>query len=86
MNELTKLPYAKWLEETLQIMIDMPVESIAIAVKNNDGTIGTNYYNCSVVDQITFAGFIQQDAMISTLKVNGLVPDSDTEEGNEDCG
>lgn len=79
MNELNKLPYAQWLEETLHNIVGMPVESICIMAKFDTGDVGSSYYNCSVADKVMFAGFVQQDAMIETLKVNGLVPDDEGE-------
>lgn len=79
--DLSTLPYTKWLEEAVAGIIGMPVESICILTKYKDGSVQTGYYKTSVSDQLLFAGYINQDAMIETLKVNGQIP---REEGEED--
>lgn len=88
MNELNKLPYAKWLEESLQTIIGKPVESMCILTKFDTGDIGSGYWNSTVADKLVFAGFLQQDAMLDTLKNNGYLEEdeedeSDGEEENE---
>ena len=75
------LPYTKWLEEAVAGIIGMPVESICILTKYKDGSVQTGYYECSVADQMLFAGYLNQDAMIETLKINGMIK---REEGEED--
>ena len=80
MSDLNKLPYAEWLEQSLHNIIGKPVEAISILIKYEGGTVGTGYYNCSVGDKILFAGYIQQDAMIETLEVNGMVEDIEEDE------
>lgn len=79
--DLSTLPYTKWLEEAVAGIIGMPVDSICILTKYKDGSVQTGYYKCNVNDQLLFAGFLNQDAMIKTLKINGLVK---REEGEED--
>lgn len=84
MNDFTKLPYAAWLEESLTSIFAMPVESICIMTRLNSGDIGVSFYECNTADKIMFAGYLQQDAMIDSLKANGLIPDDedDVEEEN----
>ena len=84
MKDLNKLPYAEWLEQSLQNIVGKPVQAICIMTKFADvedgaDDIGTGYYNCSVADKLVFAGFLQQDAMLDTMKVNGYIPDDDDE-------
>lgn len=79
--DLSTLPYTKWLEQAVAGIIGMPVDSICILTKYKDGSVQTGYYKCDVSDQILFAGYLNQDAMIETLKINGLVK---REEGEED--
>ena len=79
--DLSTLPYTKWLEEAVAGIIGMPVDSICILTKYKDGSVQTGYYECDVSDQMLFAGYLNQDAMIATLKINGLVR---REEGEED--
>lgn len=78
MNELNKLPYAEWLEQSLKNIIGKSVQAICIITKFENGDTGTGYYDCSVADKILFAGFLQHDAMIDALQANGYI-DSDEE-------
>lgn len=82
MKDLNKVPYATWLERSLRNIIDdpTPTESICIITKSANGDIGTGYFNCAVGDMILFAGYLQQDAMLDTLRANGQVEDEETEE------
>lgn len=89
MNEINKLPYAQWLEQSLQHIVGKPVQAICIMTKfaNTEeelgDDIGTGYWNCSVADKLLFAGFIQQDAMLDSMRANGYIPD-DEDETEED--
>lgn len=86
MNNLNNLPYAQWLEQSLQNIIGKPVQAICIMTKvpNNDpelgDDIGTGYWNCSMSDKVLFAGMLQQDAMLDTMRANGFIDDEDEEE------
>lgn len=94
MSDLKKLPYAEWLEQSLQNIVTKPVQSICILTKftpdpSDDeedlgDEIGTGYWHASVADKLLFAGFLQQDAMLDTMKANGYIPDDDDEEDEED--
>ena len=84
MVDLNKLPYAEWLEQSLQNIIGKPVRSICIMTKFDDDEIGTGYYDCSVADKLLFAGFLQQDAMLDTMRVNGYIADDEDDENTEE--
>lgn len=95
MKDLNKLPYAEWLEQSLQNIVGKPVQSICIMTRfaeedeETGDTVGSGYWHCSVADKLVFAGFLQQDAMLDTMKVNGYIPDDednedDVEEGEAD--
>ena len=89
MKDLNKLPYAEWLEQSLQNIISKPVKSICIMTKfanSEDGgdDIGTGYYDCSAADKLVFAGFLQQDAMFDAMKANGYIPDDEDDETEEE--
>lgn len=88
MKDLNKLPYATWLEQSLQNIIGKPVQAICIMTKFSDSKedgddIGTGYYNCSVADKLVFAGLLQQDAMLDAMKVNGYIPDDEDDSEEE---
>ena len=94
MSDLKKLPYAEWLEQSLQNIIGKPVQSICIITKytpdpvegeeDTGDEIGTGYWHCSCADKLLFAGFLQQDAMLDTMKANGYIPDDEEDEENEE--
>lgn len=83
MPDFNKIPYAKWLEESLQNFVGKPVQSICICTKFEDGTVGSGYWDCSISDKLIFAGFLQQDAMLDTMRENGIIDDGDVEEEEE---
>lgn len=86
---LNDLPYAPWLEQWLRDIVDKPVEAICIMTKiasdNEDlgDEIGSSYWQTTVADKLLFAGFLQQDAMIDTLKVNGYLPEDEEDPEDE---
>lgn len=90
MNNLNNLPYAEWLEQSLRNIVGKPVEAICIMTRfadtddENGDMVGSGYWHCSVSDKLVFAGFLQQDAMLDTMKVNGYIPDDDEDETEED--
>lgn len=80
MSDLNKLPYAEWLEKSLQNIVDKPVRAICILTKFEGDDIGTGYFDCGVADKILFSGFLQQDAMLDTLKNNGYLEEEEEDE------
>lgn len=80
MSKLNELPYAQWLEDSLSNVIKSNTQSICIMTKNDNGEIGSGYFNCSVADKILFAGFINHDATIESLAVNGYIDDCEDED------
>ena len=92
MSNLNQLPYAEWLEESLRNIIGKPVKAICIITKvqeepidetDTGEEIGCGYWNCSMVDKMAFAGFLQQDAMLDTMRANGYITDDEDEEDVE---
>lgn len=82
-NVFENIPYAPWLEKALQDLIKIPVKGICIHAITNNGEAYTNYYEISMMDKLTIAGLIQQDAMLDSLAANGLIEYAD-EEGETD--
>lgn len=78
MSDLKKLPYAEWLELSLQHIVGNPIQSICILTKNETGEVGTGYYECSAVDKLLFASYLQHDAVVDTMTATGI------SEGNEE--
>lgn len=73
MNDITTKTYASFMEQTLTEMITLPVEGICIITKLSGGAVYTSYFNSTSMDKITYAGLIQQDAMIETLRINKML-------------
>ena len=79
MENIYTKDYAEFMEETLRAMVQLPVEDICIITKLQGGGVFTNYFKSNMMDKITYAGLIQQDATLDMLKANKLVK-SETEE------
>ena len=87
MKDLNKLPYAQWLEQSLQNIIGKDIQSMCIIAKYNDPEddpaenlgriVEAGYWNCCMTDKLAFAGFLNQDAMLETMRVNGYISDDD---------
>ncbi len=73
MESIYTKDYAKFLEEALQALVQLPVEGICIITKLQGGAVFTNYFKSSMMDKIAYAGVIQQDATLDMLKANNLV-------------
>ena len=78
MADLTELPYAGWLESALRQLIQgEPVEAICMLTRTNTGEVAMDYHNCTMEDFTLFSGLLQQEALIETLKIRGLVPEEE---------
>ena len=85
-NDIFSLPYAKWLEKTLQELVTFPVKGICISATSDKGELYTNYHNVSMADKLVISGLIQQDAMLDTMAANGMIEYAEDEEGGEANG
>lgn len=79
-TNITDMPYARWLEQTLHDISELPVQCIVLAgvLKNNE--VYTAYYNTSMGDKLLLAGIINQDATLDTLAAQGLIEYEEEEE------
>ena len=82
MDDIYSKEYASFMEETLQSLVTLPVEGICIIAKLSGGAAFAHYYNSGMMDKISYAGLIQQDAMLEMLRANGLVPGDNQERDN----
>lgn len=73
MENICTKDYAAFMGETLRAMVQLPVEGICIITKLQGGGVFTNYFKSNMMDKITYAGLIQQDATLDMLKANKLV-------------
>lgn len=83
-NNLNNITYAKWLENALQELIKLPVKGICLNAVTESGEAYTNYYQISMMDKLTIAGLIQQDAVLDSLAANGVISYVEDEEDEED--
>lgn len=81
-NDVFSMPYANWLEQTLQELVKFPVKGIAINATTANGEVYTNYYEIPMADKLVISGVIQQDAMLDTLAANGYIEYADEEDEN----
>lgn len=83
-NNITEMPYAKWLEQTLHDISSLPVKGIALLVSTENGDSYTNYYNVSMADKLIMAGLIQQDSTLDMLASNGIIQYEDEEDDDSE--
>ena len=85
-TDIFSLPYAKWLEKTLQELVTFPVKGICISATGDKGEVYVNYHKVSMADKLVISGLIQQDAMLDTMAANGIIEYAEDQEGGEDNG
>mgnify|MGYP006891090556 CR=1 FL=1 len=79
-TDITKMPYAQWLEEALKNITALPMRTLVILGITEGGDMYNDYYNASIGDKLMIAGLVQQDAMYDSLEVNGHIKIEDDEE------
>ena len=70
MDDITKQPYAKWLEECIATIAGIEPCCICFAATKADGTVFTGYYNADATYKAVFAHNIQSDIVIDIIKAN----------------
>ena len=70
---ITEMPYAQWLEQTLRDISELPVRGIALVGVLDNGDIYTDYYNVSMADKLVLSGIINQDATLDMLAAQGII-------------
>lgn len=83
-TNITKMPYATWLEQTLRDISTLPVSGIAILGVLEGGETYTAYYNTSMTDKLLLSGLINQDATLDMLAAQGVIDYADDEEEDAD--
>lgn len=79
-TNITEMPYATWLEETLRDISTMPVAGIAVLGVLEGGETYTAYYNTSMADKLLLSGLINQDATLDMLAAQGIIQYAEDEE------
>ena len=70
MNDITKQPYAAWLEESLQVIAELDPVCLCIAATSPDGDVFTGYYGADATDKAVFAHNIQSDVTMDIIRAN----------------
>ena len=60
MEDIRKKDYAGFLEETLEALVEMPIEGLCVIGKMKGGATFVNYYKSSMADKILYAGLIHE--------------------------
>lgn len=82
-KNITDMPYAQWLEQTLRDISALPIRAIALVGVTDNGDAYANYYQASMTDKLVLAGLIQQDSMMDSLAANGVIEYADDDEEDE---
>lgn len=69
-DEIKKLPYAEWLEETLQNVIKFNPSRIALVAINDEGKALTAYHKCGWTDLFTASGTLYSDGIWLQIEDN----------------
>lgn len=70
MADITKEPYAVWLEKTLRELVEMHPTRIGIIAIMEDGTTGTAYYNAEAASRAQMIRAMCEDSIVDFIRVN----------------
>lgn len=70
MKDITKEPYAEWLEESLHVIAGIDPVCLCIAATSPDGNVFTGYYGADATDKAVFAHHIQSDVTMDIIRAN----------------
>ena len=84
-TNITEMPYATWLEETLRDISTMPIAGIAILGVLEGGETYTAYYNVPMADKLLLSGLVNQDATLDMLAAQGVIQYADEDKETEDA-
>lgn len=68
--EIFDMPYAKWLEESIQHIVASDPMSLCIVAIGKTGNVLTGYYNCDATDKAVIAHNIQSDIVMDIIHNN----------------
>jgi len=70
MDEIEKLPYASWLEETVCHLVHLKPKAISVSAILDDGNVMTGYYEADPTQMAVMAHNIQMDSIMDSLLAN----------------
>lgn len=82
-EDITKLPYAPWLEEAIRTLTEHDVRSTYIVAIIDEGDTMTGYWNADTQDKAILAHHIQSDIILDIVQQNAGIIKEAMEEGDE---
>lgn len=70
MSDITKQPYAEWLDDALRQMVEMHPATIGIITIMPDGSTGTRYFNSDNRDRLIMCEAIGIDYLEELIRAN----------------
>lgn len=70
MVDITKQPYAQWLEESLRVIAEFGPACLCIAATSPYGETFTGCYNADATDKAVFAHHIKSDVTMDIIREN----------------
>lgn len=71
MDDITKLPWCQFMEDTLKNLVDFKPSRIAIVATDDEGATFTSWNECSPLELFGMAGALHADAMWLQMEHNG---------------
>lgn len=88
MDDVTKTPYAGFLEMLCKNVVELKPEKMAVLGLMEDGTSFTaTYGDCGPFDMVAMAAHMQADAMMEIVKANArdVIEAAEEEEDEDGC-
>lgn len=73
MFDINEVPYAEWLEKSLQAIVPLKLVSLCFAAAMPDGEVYTGYYNADATDKAVIAHNIQADITMDIIRTNAAI-------------
>ena len=73
MFDINEVPYAEWLEKSLQAIVPLKPVSLCFAATMPDGEVYTGYYNADATDKAVIAHNIQADITMDIIRTNAAI-------------
>ena len=68
-----EVPYAEWLEKSLQAIVPLKPVCLCFAATMPDGEVYTGYYNADATDKAVIAHNIQADITMDIIRTNAAI-------------
>lgn len=73
MSDINEVPYAEWLEKSLQAIVPLKPVSLCFAAAMPGGEVYTGYYNADATDKAVIAHNIQADITMDIIRTNAAI-------------